>query len=136
MSESSKSNQESSNEDSSNSKRDSSQEESYAQESEEGKGSDIIPISTRAVQLEFKQENLSKNIPNQDLVNLIGTTYPNLVTEKNTLTMETLTEILREGANLNSLNCLSDKVITDLALCLVSYFRNFRKFSSLFLKTS
>ena len=89
-------------------------EDSYVDESELDNHLDITPVSS-AVELEFKQENLSKNIPNRILVNLIGCTYPDLVTENNNLTMETLTEILREGANLNNLDCLSDKVITDLA---------------------
>lgn len=61
--------------------------------------------------LDFKQENLYKKIPHLTILRLIADAYPGLVTETNEITMENLAEIIKEGANANCFECLSDESI-------------------------
>lgn len=81
---------------------------------------DILQVSSKMT-LDFKQDNLSKKIPDFVLLSLIANQYPYLITETNEITTKTVTKILREGANLNCLECLSDKIILDLVMALVSF---------------
>ena len=93
---------------------------SFIEDSQVDDQLDIIPISPNLT-LDFSQENLSKRIPNFILLNLIANHFPDMVTDTNEITFESLIEIIRNGAKLNCLECLSEEIINDLALSLVGY---------------
>ena len=59
--------------------------------------------------MEFTEDNLSKDLDNEELRNLILDHY-----DLDSLTSETMMDILREGAELNSFNRISESSFVKL----------------------
>ena len=92
--------------------------DSYIDSSEIDSHLDVIPISGVNT-IEYTQENLTKMIPGFTMINCIYSSYPDLITGNNEITLESLVEILKEGARVNWFEWFGDDLILSLAESLV-----------------